>query len=60
MLKKFDALVKHIKTIEGKQIAKDLRKRLKRSENYSNKLDRYFELTLDGMEPEVAKEEVGL
>lgn len=60
ILKEFDELKKHITTNEGKKQAKEFRKRLKRSETYSNKLDEYFTLTHDGMEPEKAEKEVGL
>ena len=60
ILKDFDKLKKHIKTYAGKQAAKDFRKQLKRSEQYSNKLDDYYTLTHDGVDPEIAEKEVGL
>lgn len=60
ILKDFDKLRKHVKTDAGKQAFKEFRKQLKRSERYSNKLDDYFTLTHDGVEPEVAEIEVGL
>lgn len=59
-LKDFDKLRKYISTEEGKRLAKLFRARLKRSEQYANKLDTYFTDTLDGMEPEISKKELGL
>jgi hypothetical protein len=60
ILKDFDQLRKHITTLEGKKIAKDFRKKMKRAEEYSNKLDCYFSLTHDGVEPEKAEKEARL
>lgn len=60
LLEEFDALRKHIKTKEGKELAKEFRKSLKRSERYAHKLDVYFANTLDGVEPEDAKFDLGL
>lgn len=60
MLKEFDELKKHIKTKEGLELAKKFRKQLKKSEEYANKLDNYFMHTINGTEPEIAKEENGL
>lgn len=60
MIKEFDQLKKHIKTKEGLELAKIFRKRLKNSEKYANKLDGYLTDTLDGVEPERAKEINGL
>jgi len=59
-LKEFDKLKKHIKTKEGLELAKKFRKQLKTSEEYVDKLDKYFMDTLDGIEPEIAKENNGL
>jgi hypothetical protein len=56
MIKEFDELKKHIKTKEGLELAKKFRKQLKNSEKYADKLDKYFTDTLDGVEPEIAKE----
>ena len=56
----FDKLRKYITSEEGKKEAKSFRIKLKRSEKYANKLDAYFSLTLDGVEPERAKLEIGL
>jgi len=60
ILEEFDKLKKHITSYEGKKEAKAFRVRIKRSEKYSNKLDTYFTDTLDGMEPERSKNELGL
>jgi uncharacterized protein YaaW (UPF0174 family) len=60
ILQDFDKLKKHITTDEGKNLAKEFRKQLKRSENYANKLDTYFTDTLDGMPPEKSANELGL
>jgi uncharacterized protein YaaW (UPF0174 family) len=60
ILQDFDKLKKHITTDEGKNLAKEFRKQLKRSENYANKLDAYFTDTLDGMPPEKSANELGL
>lgn len=60
MLKEFDELKKHIKSKEGLELAKKFRKQLKNSEKYSDKLDRYFTDTLDGVKPEISKYENGL
>lgn len=51
MLKEFDEMRKHIKTREGKLLAKVLRKRLAARFRYSEKLDIYFIETMDGAEP---------
>ncbi|WP_291866599.1 hypothetical protein [Maribacter sp.] len=59
-LEEFDKLKKHIKTKEGKKEAKAFRIKLKRSEIYANKLETYFTDTLDGMEPDRSKNELGL
>jgi len=56
MLNDFDKLRKHIQTKEGKRLAKEFRKKLKRSKKYADKLDKYFTDTLDGIPPETAKE----
>ena len=60
ILKDFDKLRKHITTEEGKELAKEFRKQLKRSEKYADKLDTYFTDTLDGMPPEKSAYELGL
>jgi len=60
MIKEFDELKKHIKSKEGLVLAKKFRKQLKYSEKYSDKLDRYFTDTLDGVEPEISKSNNGL
>jgi hydroxypyruvate isomerase len=60
MLKEFDELKKHIKSKEGLELAKKFRKQLKKSEEYANKLDCYFMHTINGAEPEIAKQENGL
>lgn len=60
MIEEFDKLKKHIQTDEGRKLAKEFRKRLKRSEKYADRLDMYFSLTLDGVEPEKAKENLDL
>lgn len=60
ILQQFDELNKHITTDKGREQAKEFRKTLKRSEKYANKLDTYFTLTHDGVEPERVKLECGL
>ena len=57
ILKQLDELKKFIKDPDGKKKLSDLRKRIKRSESYSNKLEEYFTRTLDGeVLSDVAKE----
>jgi hypothetical protein len=60
LLEEFDELRKHIKTEKGKKLAKEFRKRLARSEKYSEKLDTYFSDTQDGMKPEDSARDLGL
>ncbi len=60
MIEEFDKLRKHIKTEEGKALAKEFRKQLVRSVKYSEKLDTYFSDTLDGVEPSISATELGL
>lgn len=60
ILEEFDKLKKHIASDEGKKEAKAFRVRLKHSEKYSKKLNTYFTDTLDGVEPERSKNELGL
>ncbi len=60
MIDEFDKLRKHIKTEEGKKLAKEFRKNLVRSEKYSAKLDTYLTDTLDGMKPEISAKYLGL
>ncbi len=55
MIKEFDVLRKYIENEDGKKLAKEFRKLLKKSEKYANKLDVYFSDTLDGMSPEKSK-----
>ena len=60
ILQDFDKLKKHITTEDGKKLAKEFRKQLKRSEKYADKLDTYLTDTLDGMTPEKSAGELGL
>jgi hypothetical protein len=60
MLEEFDKLRKHIKTEEGKKLAKEFRQKLARSEKYNDKLDTYLTDTLDGMKPETSARDLGL
>ena len=60
MIEEFDKIRKHIKTEEGKKLAKEFRKRLVRSEKYTDKLDTYFSDTIDGITPEDSARELGL
>ena len=60
MIKEFDKLCEHIKTKEGKQLAKEFRKRLIRSENYKSKLDSYFTATQDGVKPDESAKDLKL
>jgi len=60
MLDAFDRLRKHITSKEGKEAAKEFRKMLKRSEDYSDRLEIYFRNTLDGASPEQEKESLNL
>ena len=60
MIKELDKLKKYVSTEEGKKILKDIRKYYLKSEKYANKLDRYFSLTMDGVEPLDAQSELGL
>jgi hypothetical protein len=60
MIEEFDELRKHIKTEEGKKLAKEFRKKLMHAERYSIKLDTYFSDTMDGMKPEDSARDLGL
>ena len=60
MIQEFDKLRKHIKTEEGKKLAKEFRKVLGRSKKYGDKLDTYLSDTLDGMSPEDSARDLGL
>ena len=60
MIEEFDSLRKHIKSKNGKKEAIVFRRKLKNVRKYTDKLDDYLSLTLDGMSPEEAKKEVGL
>ena len=51
IIQEFDELRKYIKTEEGRRLAKEFRKSLKRNQEYLDKLDTYFTDTMDGMEP---------
>ena len=51
LIQKFDELRKYIKTEEGRRLAKEFRKSLKRNQEYLEKLDTYFTDTMDGVEP---------
>tara|TARA_R110002012_G_scaffold64952_2_gene170518 strand:- start:100 stop:282 length:183 start_codon:yes stop_codon:yes gene_type:complete len=55
MLEQFEKLRKHMSTKEGRQQATAFRKRLKRSEDYADRLEAYFRNTLDGANPEEEK-----
>ena len=50
ILEEFDTLRRHIKTDKGKQLSKQFRKTLKRSEIYADKLDLFFRTALDSGE----------
>lgn len=50
IIEDFDKLRKHIKTVEGKRLAKEFRKRLVRSEKHADKLGLYFDRSLNSGE----------
>ena len=60
LIKEFDQVRKHIKTKEGKELAKEFRKHLKRHERTDQKYGTYFMDTMDGMPPEDSARDLGL
>ena len=59
-IEELNELKKHITTEDGKKALKEIKKCLAHDEKLLTKLYTYFSLTLDGVQPEDAKQELKL